>query len=333
MTNNSQPIRDFFKAQRQIKARHRDIANALKISEATLLAAHAQTEIADKTSPLQVTALQQNWPAILDDCGALGQVMALTRNASCVHETIGTYNPLKNSSVTNGIDKIVGANIDLQIFYQNWSYGFGVEEQTAQGTQRSLQFFDYLGNAIHKIFLNEQSKVAAFTQIVEKHAQPPSDISIFSQCHLGLKTSSITTATTQHLTWTQSQLATKLDNEDCLSLLNLAAQQAVEITLNVRNIGMQQSYQGVINKVVQMGPWINVLDPTFNLHLKEDDVASTWLVQQTTANGCSQSVQLFDAQLQPILEIYGVQSDANIDTCAWRNVLKQLGLGDTKCLS
>jgi hypothetical protein len=44
-----------------------------------------------------------------------------------------------------------------------------------------------------------------------------------------------------------------------------------------------------------MGPWLNVLDPGFNLHLREDLIASAWIVRKPTADGVVSSLELFDA--------------------------------------
>jgi putative hemin transport protein len=43
----------------------------------------------------------------------------------------------------------------------HWKFGFAVEAQN-----KSLQFFDENGNAVHKIFLQENSNLEAYQNIV-----------------------------------------------------------------------------------------------------------------------------------------------------------------------
>ena len=65
------------------KARARDLAESLGVSEAALVAAHVDGAQVLRIDP----TLDRLFPAIQ----TLGEVMALTRNASCVHERTGTY--------------------------------------------------------------------------------------------------------------------------------------------------------------------------------------------------------------------------------------------------
>lgn len=76
-------IREQFVIERQAGKRHRDIAEKLQISEGALIAAHAGAQ--EKAWLLQATRLQADWPALMKSLEPLGEVMALTRNISCVH--------------------------------------------------------------------------------------------------------------------------------------------------------------------------------------------------------------------------------------------------------
>src|SRR6218665_1710693 len=80
----------FAQARQERKARHRDIAQSLEISEGELLAAHVG-HFASEESPLQATRLRAEWPKLIESLEPLGPVMALTRNESCVHEKVGVY--------------------------------------------------------------------------------------------------------------------------------------------------------------------------------------------------------------------------------------------------
>lgn len=54
-----------------------------------------------------------------------------------------------------------------------------------------------------------------------------------------------------------------------------------------------------------MGPWLNVLDPRFNLHLRADHIAEVWAVSKPTQRGPAVSVEAFDARGALILQIFG----------------------------
>ncbi|MEF9606308.1 hemin-degrading factor, partial [Paracoccus sp. PXZ] len=90
---------------------------------------------------------------------ALGEVMALTRNRSCVIEKVGTYNDFhdgEHAAMT------VDPEIDLRIFPRHWVHAFAVEQEAETGTRRSIQVFDAAGDAVHKVHLREGSDQTAW---------------------------------------------------------------------------------------------------------------------------------------------------------------------------
>jgi putative hemin transport protein len=73
-----------------------------------------------------------------------------------------------------------------------------------------------------------------------------------------------------------------------------------------------------------MGPWFNVLDPQFNLHLREEHVASAWVVKKPTADGVVTSLELFDAAGNQIALIFGKRKPGKPELQAWRDVVAEL---------
>jgi putative hemin transport protein len=63
----------------------------------------------------------------------------------------------------------------------------------------------------------------------------------------------------------------------------------------IGNRGCLQVFSGAVDRVKRMGPWLNVLDPGFNLHLREDRIASSWVVAKPTKAGIVRSLELYDA--------------------------------------
>jgi len=151
-----------FQLERQAgRARHREIAEKLNISEGELIAAHVG---APADGLMRVTRLRPDWHALLGACASLGQVMALTRNAACVHEKDGVYSAVTEQSK---VIYVRGEQIDLQCRFAHWQHGFAVEESGEKGVQRSLQFYDAAGIAVHKLFLRPQSDVTAYLALGE----------------------------------------------------------------------------------------------------------------------------------------------------------------------
>jgi putative hemin transport protein len=58
-----------------------------------------------------------------------------------------------------------------------------------------------------------------------------------------------------------------------------------------------------------MGPWINVMDPRFNLHLRADRIAEVYGVWKPTRTGDVFSVEAFAADGALILQVFGYRKD------------------------
>ena len=132
------------------KMRSRDQADRLGISEAELVAAHVGRG---------VTAIAAHPDQVIGAAQRLGEVMALTRNESCVHEKVGRYD---NYHTGQHAAMVLTEEIDLRMFPSHWRHAFMVETETDSGPKRSLQVFDASGDAVHKIFLRDTSSLTAW---------------------------------------------------------------------------------------------------------------------------------------------------------------------------
>lgn len=361
-------LRQAFAAARQERrARHRDIAQALQISEGELLAAHlgvhpgTQPEAgADAESPMKAIRLRADWQAIIESLEPLGTVMALTRNDACVHEKVGVYRQVSAFGPQRQTGLVLGGEIDLRIFYTNWQHGFAVTERLADGAlQRSLQFFDAGGVALHKIFLKPESDLAAYEALVARFTsddqgpglslgevwqEPPErpdaaiDVAAFHAEWADLRdTHDFFGLLKRHglsrpqaLRLAEPRFVQPLPLSSAQDLLSRAAQQGVSIMVFVGNPGIIQIHSGPIQKVAMMGPWINVLDPGFNLHLREDHIASAWLVRKPTVDGLVCSMELFDAQGRTLAMLFGERKPGQAERCDWRQLLESLVEGSVE---
>jgi len=332
------------------KLRHRDIAEKLGLSEGELIAAYVGVDAAPvEAGEMQAIRLRPEWPELIASIEPLGEVMGLTRNASCVHEKVGVY---KNASKEGSIGLLVG-EMDLRIFYHAWAHGFAVNEMTPKGMQRSLQLFDQEGVAIHKIYLKPQSIVDQFHELVAKLKSddqvpgiqvlardkpaaelPDHDIDIqgWHQAWRDMKDThdffgllrKFKVSRTQGLRLAEPEWAEVIGVDYIKDLLELAASSGIPIMVFVGNPGMIQIHSGPIKKIVSMGAWINVMDPRFNLHLRMDCIAKAWVVRKPTVDGIVTSVELFDADGEAIAMFFGERKPGIPELETWCDLVQEL---------
>ena len=358
-TQQHPAIRASFRQARETPhSRHRDIAQALGIAEGELIAAHCGP-FDTSESPLKARRLRAEWPQIVAALEPLGEVMALTRNDSCVHEKVGVY---RNTSVSgpasHRMGLVLGGAIDLRVFYGQWAHGFAVEErlvhaQAAGAVQRSLQFFDAQGQAVHKVFLREASAIDAYFGLVEQFATPELvagisvapprarvveapdaevDVLQFREAWASMRDTheffgllkKFGVTRTQGLRLASPEFVHSVAAASAHEVMTRAAQAGVPIMVFVGNPGMIQIHGGPVKRVEVMGSWLNVLDPGFNLHLREDHIATAYLVKKPTSDGLVHSVELFDANGETIAMLFGERKPGQAERCDWRELLASL---------
>lgn len=347
----------FARARQSARARHRDIAQTLGFSEGELIAAHA-CAFDPGESPLQARRLRSEWPRIVADLEPLGELLALTRNEACVHEKSGVY---RDASVNGHVGLVLGGAIDLRVFYRQWVHGFAVQERLPDGsTQRSLQFFDLQGTAVHKVFLRDASDVFAYDDLVRRYAAPAGaagidvwppddpepprpdvdiDVAGFRAAWAAMRDTHeffsllkrFDVTRTQGLRLAPPGFTQRLPVGSARQVLQRAAQQAVSVMVFVGNPGIIQIHSGPVQRVEVIGPWLNVLDPGFNLHLREDHIATAWMVRKPTSDGPVHSLELFDAQDRTIAMFFGERKPGKPERADWCELLAQLAREGEAC--
>lgn len=358
MTENLQTIRGAFAAMRRDgPRRHRDIAKILMISEAELIAAHCAVATEQEEGALQAIRLNDRWSEQISNLESLGPVMALTRNASCVHEKTGLYSPVTQMG---DIGLVQGEAIDLRIFYKKWHIGFAVTEKTARGTQHSLQYFDRTGGAIHKIFMRPESQLSAFNVFRSRFSasEQLADISVYAQpaAKPELSDSEINIRLLQQdwyamrdthdffvllkkhsLERLQSfrligaECAFTVRPAECRRTLSIVADKKIPIMVFVSNPGVIQIHTGVISNISVTQGWLNIIDPDFNLHLRQDHIASVWVVRKPTVDGVVTSMELFDHAGQLIAMLFGQRKPGFPENIQWRALLDGLFASSRPC--
>ncbi len=319
--------------------RARDLAARMGISEAELV----MLDVGESVTPLK-----PEWAKIVGAVPSLGPVMALTRNESVVHERVGTYGTLE---LTGHVGLILGEDIDLRIFFSHWASGFAAVEPGQDKTRRSLQFFDHQGTAVHKIYLTDDSNVAAFEKIVADFAAPPAplkivppapskavksddqvDVAGFRNAWDALKDTHefhgllmrFGVDRVQGLRLAGGKRAWQVPNTALRDVLIAARDQSMPIMVFVGSAGVIQIHTGPVQRLEAMGPWYNVLDKSFNLHLREDRIATSWIVAKPTTDGMVTSLELFDADGGGIATLFGKRKPGQPELNEWRVVLDSL---------
>ncbi len=321
------------------KMRERDIAVKLGISEAEYVQAWTGQGVFRIT-----TDFERIFPRIEE----LGPVTALTRNENAVHEKIGIYD---NFRAGKHAAMMLGAQIDMRMFPRHWAYGFAVENDTGETVKRSFQFFDGHGEALHKIHLRADSHVEAWKKLAFElaldEAEPlsivPASAEIFENDEevpmeeLRTRWSAMTDthqfpgllntlklSRYKAVSSIGSDYAWKLDRAAILPLLEGAASAALPIMCFVGNRGCIQIHSGPVQKIATMGPWLNVMDETFHLHLRADRVADVWAVRKPVDGGHVTSVEAFDAQGELIIQFFGKRIEGQDERGLWRSLVEDL---------
>ncbi|WP_419899067.1 hemin-degrading factor [Roseomonas sp. USHLN139] len=326
------------------RLRPRDAAAALGVTEAALLASGA-------LGP--VTRLRPDWLALLRGLAPLGRVMALTRNALAVHERQGVYERVEPAGAAL---LVLGPEIDLRLFPRGWGQAYAL-----QGERPSLQIFAADGSAVHKVYATEATDRAAWAALVAAFADPATDappIAAPSAAAPPDETQSDETpsdetpagAAALRADWLALRdphdfhgllrrhgvsrrqafrlagpdLARRLPAGSAAQALRRAAAAALPLMVFVGNRHAIQIHTGPVSRLVEAQGWFNVLDPAFNLHLREAAVAETWRVVKPTAEGGVTSIELLDAAGEVVALLFGARKPGQPELPAWRALAEGL---------
>ena len=79
-----------------------------------------------------------------------------------------------------------------------------------------------------------------------------------------------------------------------------------------------QIHSGPVHRIEVVGPWLNVLDPRFNLHLRQDLVASAAVVRKPSVHGDIHALELFDAAGEIAVQFFGTRPPQGQERADWR---------------
>ncbi|GGP22665.1 hemin-degrading factor [Silvimonas iriomotensis] len=316
------------------KLRIRERASRLGASEAALVAAGCGVTSHELSGTPQ---------ELFRQLGTLGEVMALSRNDWCVHERHGRYEDIH---ADGPVGMVLGPDIDLRMFFSHWRFAFAVTENGRD----SIQFFDAEGIAVHKVYRTEHTDAAAWQTFVAAFARPARTVPQFETIAPQAESARAEDPAALRAAWLAlddthaffpmlrkfkvsrlgalyaagPDLAQRVATDAVQTLLQRAAATGLSIMCFVGNRGMVQIHTGPVHKLVDTGPWFNVLDPRFNLHLLTSAIDSTWVVNKPTRDGWVTSLEVYNAAGDLIVQFFGERKPGKPELPAWRELLVDL---------
>jgi putative hemin transport protein len=251
----------------------------------------------------------------------------------------------------NQIATVIGP-IEQRIFFSAWKFGFAVSNETAAGPQSSLQYFDKEGNAVLKVFLQESSDYGAaehFLQTFKDENQSSQlelgkfetpaycireelDFPSFSHDWENMKDThdffgmlrKYKLNRLDAVKWIDDKWAYEVDRLAARKVLEVASDTQLPIMIFAGNKGNIQIHQGKVKTIRQLGDWLNVMDPEFNLHLNEAEVASAYVVHKNTTEGLVSALELFDHSGEMVAQFFGLRKPGIPQKPEWKALLDSL---------
>ncbi|NYE61252.1 putative hemin transport protein [Duganella sp. 1224] len=249
----------------------------------------------------------------------------------------------------------LGGDIDLRFTFKHWKYAFAVVQPGKDGVpMRSLQFFDQHGNAAHKLYVKSEAGVAVFDKIVADFRNPlqSADLNVSpAPLKPAVKPDSAIDVKEFQAAWneindvhqfnrllaefgvTREQglrlgpvdKVQRIDPKAVRQLLEQAARQQVPIMAFLGNSATIQIYSGQITTVKEAGGYFNVLDPEFNLHLRDSAFVSGYVVKRAGVV----NVEFYDRDGNEVVSFFGVRSKERPIPQAWIDLTAALPRAET----
>jgi putative hemin transport protein len=324
MTTNK--LKQVYRAFQQANpgVRIRDAAVALNVSEAELLA----TSLGEG-----VTRLRADWATFLPGLDGVGPLMALTRNDAAVIEKTGDY---ANVRLQGPLARIKSEYIDLTILLSEWVNAFAVEDDLPEGIRHSVHVFNAGGTAVHKLYARkatDNERFLALIRSVRSDDQTPpvllpgrmvaSQPAAGEQSPAEAEASAILARFRGKPENAGRQPGGRIAGSDSVRrMLEMCVSEGVSMQLTVASPGAIQVHAGPVFRLKATPPWFNILDPDFNLHLREDLVALA-RVTETNEEG-DEALEAFDASGRLIAIFKAGHPEDPDGLTAWRGMLRRL---------
>ncbi|PID38358.1 MAG: hemin-degrading factor [Deltaproteobacteria bacterium] len=326
-------------------------ARRLGVSEAALVAAHVGT----RARRLQTGRFCD----LMGGLEAAGKLRAFSRGPSVTIENDGVY---RKVSGNEHVAQVLGEGIDLRLFLRRWRYAYALTDRDEE--RPSLQIFDQRGDAVHKVFVTEESDTAAFSKLCDAFAaedqrpgediaardspgpKPPApkpsdakrapDRAAFLEAWGALEDPhdfvfllrDHGVSRTQALKLASPEWTRSVPPETYRAVIERAAAQELCLMFFVYGPGVLQIHSDVPGQLTENGAWVELRDPGFGLSIHDPSVAEAWLVRKPGPNGVIHSLELFDAAGETMALMFSKRRPNQPEPTGWRELLRALDLID-----
>jgi putative hemin transport protein len=124
--------------------------------------------------------------------------------------------------------------------------------------------------------------------------------------------------------WIDDKWAYEVNRLSVRSVLETASDIKLPIMIFAGNKGNIQIHQGKVKTIKQLGDWLNVMDPEFNMHLNESVVDRAFVVHKNTTEGLVSALELFDAEGEMVAQFFGLRKPGIPQKPEWKAILDSL---------
>ena len=274
------------------KIRIRDAAAQLGVSEAELLSTEINNE---STAYLKIDDMSK----FFNSLSSMDRIMFLIRNNHVVHEKT-----VDCQDISIDVDFIYIKNKTKDILLKfdliSLSHVFFQKKMHSGRQLRSFQFFNNNGDSVLKVYLKGKTE-QEFDEIAHKYISDYRyelqkmngdflplnivlDIPLLDESSI-LKEESI------------------LNSNTLRKLLNKASDTQKPIQIHGLGLNAIQYHRDIVEKIVDYGPWLNVIDKNFNIHILEKGISKTILFKYSQNNKEVYSIECFDSNNNHLLGI------------------------------
>ena len=337
----------------QPRLQARDAAKTLNVSEADLLAIgigktvtrlqegeNVPREIMRRALDLgTVMALTRNENGVLERTG----VATKLKPQEEITGLDADKEKEREARLRNIAGGYLGGEIDLRFTFKHWKYAFAVVQPGKDGVvSRSLQFFDAHGDAVHKVYVKSEAGVPVFDKLVADFRNPvqSADLKVTAApVKPAEKPDSAIDVKEYQMAWNEltdvhqfnrllgefgmtreqamrlapASSVQRVTPQAVRQLLEESAKQKLDIMAFLGNEAVIQIYSGKVSKVQEAGGWFNVLDPEFNLHLRDNAFNSGYVIKRAGVT----SVEFFDKNGELVVSFFGVRERNKPQPQSW----------------
>lgn len=283
----------------------------------------------------------------------LGEVQCVVRNDVCVHEKQGVYENVRLSAEAGIVLNIGG--IDLRLFPARWKHALAVTQESHGSTSRSIQFYDEFGTALQKVFMRDESRLPEWHALLAEFRSetrpefvqaelPPMAVppepddeqrAAFQQAwqaledvhHFGALIDRFELDRQAAYRAAPTGSTKQIGCEAWQQVLEAVRDQGIDVMIFAGNRGLVQIQTGRVHNVVRARGYLNVLDGKeegFSMHLKDDEIAETWVVRRPVRDGFVSCIEGFDSRRRTVIQIFGRRKEGQTELAAWTALTDKL---------